>query len=66
MARVTRSWWRLACIVLAGDAPRCDPGAVSPLAKTRRFVYASRDKGFDPEAASETQAIAGPSAGGPT
>jgi hypothetical protein len=29
------------------------------LAKTRRFVYASRDKGFDPEAPEEPSAAAG-------
>jgi len=34
------------------------------LAKTSRFVYASRDKGFDPEALEETPGVA--SAGGPT
>ena len=28
------------------------------LAKTRRFVYASRDKGFDPEAPEEPPAAA--------
>lgn len=36
------------------------------LAKTRRFVYASRDKGFDPEAAPDPQPSAGTTAGGPT
>ncbi len=35
------------------------------LAKTRRFVYASRDKGFDPEAAPDPQPSAGTAAAGP-